>query len=118
PDETPAARLRAVLDKCNDKAQTTTTIPASPATPSELDSDFEAPTYTAATPSMAQKSLMDVFSRAYRDPGDTPQKSKPRRRRNSADISDIDAVPRAERIQLERDSYKGKRKSLSDDEVE
>ena len=59
-------------------------------------------------PSIAQESLKHSFSKAVRDPGNTPQKAK--RRRNS-----IDASPRVEK---ERATDKGKRRSMRDDEVE
>jgi hypothetical protein len=61
-----------------------------------------------ATPSVARESLKDIFSRALRD---TPQKG--RHRRNSIDISEVEASPRVEK---ERAKNKGKRKSLSDEE--
>ena len=112
--DTPAARLRAVLGKLNDS----TNKPAipTPQTPSELDSDFDPPANFTA--SFAQKSLMSVFSHARREPGDTPQKSRSVRRRNSVGESQTLTSPRAQRVQQERAANMGHRKSLSDEEVE
>ncbi|KAF7977750.1 hypothetical protein HWV62_2838 [Athelia sp. TMB] len=109
--ETPSARLRALLSR----------VPRSPSPPrvekpppSEPDSDFDPPRSNVPnTPSIARESLKDLFSRALRDPGDTPQKT--RRRRNSIDVSEVEASPRAER---ERARHRGQRPSLSDEEVD
>lgn len=116
--ETPAARLRAVLGKLHDNSPKDQPI-SQPETPSEFDSDFDPPAkLTASATSFAQKSLMDVFSYARREPGDTPQKGKSVRRRNSVGESHAFASPRAQRIQQERQENKGNRKSLSDEELE
>jgi hypothetical protein len=81
---------------------------------SEPDSDFDPPRSSLAnTPSIARESLKDLFSRALRDPGDTPEKN--RRRRNSIDISEVDFSPRVDR---ERAKNKGQRRSLSDEEAD
>lgn len=109
--ETPSARLRALLAR----------VPHSPSTPkveqaalSDTDSDFDPPRSSPLnTPSIARESLKDLFSRARRDPGDTPQKTG--RRRNSIDVSEVEASPRAER---ERARNRGQRRSLSDEEAE
>ncbi|TFK44544.1 hypothetical protein BDQ12DRAFT_673185 [Crucibulum laeve] len=111
PADTPAARLRALLTRVPNHRATATPPPAQ--TPSEHESDFEPPDFVPVTPTIMRDSLKDIFSRALREPGDTPQKG--RRRRNSIDTSEVDASPRVER---ERSSIKGKRKSLSDEEVE
>jgi hypothetical protein len=114
PTDTPAARLRALLSR----------VPNSPSNPggftharvasSEPDSDFDPPRASSTnTPSIARESLKDLFSRALRDPGDTPQKN--RRRRNSIDVSEVESSPRVER---ERAKNKGKRRSLSDEEAD
>ena len=109
PVDTPAARLRALLSRVPTRSPTTPLLhPRS--SPSELESDYEGP---QPPPSVARESLKDIFSRALRDPGDTPRKAA--RRRNSIDMSEVDASPRVERDQMKD---KGKRKSLSDDEVE
>lgn len=108
--ETPSARLRALLAR----------VPHSPSTPkvavapSEPDSDFDPPRSSPLnTPSIARSSLKDLFSRALRDPGDTPQKT--RRRRSSIDLSEVEASPRAER---ERAKNRGQRRTASDEELE
>jgi hypothetical protein len=67
--------------------------------------------------SIAKESLKDLFSRALRDP-DTPQKGNSRWRRNSIDSSEVENSPRVIRVQMERAGNKGKRKSLSDEEVD
>jgi hypothetical protein len=111
--DTPAARLRALLSRVPNQSSLSSNVPEkNPAPPSELDSDFDTPHFSPTTPSIARESLKDLFSHALRDPGDTPQKR--RRRRNSIDVSEVEASPRVER---ERAKYK-KRQSLSDDEVD
>lgn len=112
PADTPAARLRALLSRVPNSSSRAPPAPA-PVSSSELDSDFDAPHSGPATPSIARESLKDLFSRALRDPGDTPQKGRPRR--NSIDTSEVEASPRVEK---ERANHKGKRRSLSDDELE
>ncbi|KAF9467287.1 hypothetical protein BDZ94DRAFT_1156163 [Collybia nuda] len=113
--ETPAERLRAVLARVPTSAKSTH-MPHSPVrTPSILDSDFEPPDGYPATPTIARESLKAIFSRAVRDPGDTPQKERDKlKRRNSIDASEVEASPRVS----ERTKNKGKRRSLSDEDVE
>lgn len=112
PSDTPAARLRALLAKVpNDTPRANPPVPSSP---SETSSDFY-PSYLNTTNNPHQ-SLKELFSHALRDPGDTPE--RPRRRRNSIDLSEVDASPRLDRAQKERAKTRGKRKSLSDEELE
>lgn len=114
PTETPAARLRALLSRVPNSPSNSRDPPATPAPASDRDSDFEPPrSGTTNTPSIARESLKDLFTRALRDPGDTPQKT--RRRRNSIDVSEVEASPR---VRKERAKNKGKRRSLSDEEAE
>jgi hypothetical protein len=87
-----------------------------PVSPSEVESDFDPPNEVLSnTPSMARESLKDIFSRALREPGNTPQKEKGQRRRNSIDLSEVDSTPM---LQPENGRNRGKRRSLSDDEVD
>ncbi|KAG2146420.1 uncharacterized protein EDB93DRAFT_1328770 [Suillus bovinus] len=113
PSDTPAARLRALLARSSDSPNGK----SPPARPfSQLSEDGAGSVssrFTSATPSVTRDSLKDLFSRARREPGDTPQKSKPRRK--SFDTSEMDITPVIDR---EREQHKGKRKSLSDDEVD
>lgn len=96
-------RLRALLRAMPNESQSQ----ARPATPSEVESDFDPPRFSPP-PTEAKKSLKDVFSYALRDPGDTPVKSR-RVRRNST--SEVEEIP--------REGVKGKgRKSLSDEELD
>ena len=112
--ETPAARLRALLARVPNNSGAKPVRQERPsAPPSELESDFDPPRFTPATPSIARESLKDLFSRALREPGDTPRKE--RRRRNSIDVSEVEANPRVDR---ERAKDKGKRCSLSDEGAE
>ncbi|KDR75370.1 hypothetical protein GALMADRAFT_552432 [Galerina marginata CBS 339.88] len=112
--ENPAAVLRALLSRLPPDATTPTqSHPTSQQYASERESDYDMSEHTNATPSMAQESLKHLFSKARRNPGDTPQKSRPRR--NSFDTSEVDASPGVEK---ERADNKGKRRSLSDDEIE
>jgi hypothetical protein len=114
PMDTPAARLRALLNRVPNSPSTTRDSPHVPIHPSEPDSDFDPPRSSPTnTPSIARESLKDLFSRALRDPGDTPDKNL--RRRNSIDVSEVDFSPRVER---ERARNKGQRRSLSDEEAD
>jgi len=113
PADTPAARLRALLSRVPIPPQTSAPYNPAPVSPSEIESDFDPPKFSPTTPSIARESLKDLFSHALRDPGDTPQKG--RRRRNSIDVSEVEASPRVAR---ERAKYKNKRRSLSDEEAE
>jgi len=114
PMDTPAARLRALLNRVPNSPSTSRVSPHEPMNSSEPDSDFDPPRSNLAnTPSIARESLKDLFSRALRDPGDTPEKN--RRRRNSIDISEVDFSPRVDR---ERAKNKGQRRSLSDEEAD
>ncbi|KAJ6558541.1 hypothetical protein DFH09DRAFT_922512 [Mycena vulgaris] len=103
-----ALRLRAVISRANSSKPPV----ARPISPSEVESDFDPPRFSPTTPSVAAESLKDIFSRAFRDPGDTPVKNRPRR--NSIDTSEVEASPRVR----ERAKNKGKRKSLSDEEAD
>ncbi|KAG6811990.1 hypothetical protein H0H92_004955 [Tricholoma furcatifolium] len=112
PLETPADRLRALL------AMTPKPASMSQLPPSTYDnaSDFDPPNaLSESTISSARDSLKDLFSRARRDPGNTPQKEAVRRRRNSIDISEVEASPRVEQ---QRAQNKSNRKTLSDEEVD
>ncbi|KAG6888002.1 hypothetical protein C0992_009955 [Termitomyces sp. T32_za158] len=110
---TPAARLRALLALSPASSKST---PKPPSRSSDIDSDFEPLNASyGSTPSVARESLKGIFSRAMRDPGNTPQKGKFKARRNSIDTSEVDASPRVER---QRNENKGKMKSLSDEETD
>ncbi|KAI0331188.1 hypothetical protein GY45DRAFT_652275 [Cubamyces sp. BRFM 1775] len=118
PADTPAARLRALLARVPNTPPDSATPHAPsfrpPVVPSgsEPDSDFEPPYSSVTNPSIARESLKELFSRALREPGNTPRKGK--QRRNSIDASEVESSPRVE----ERAKYKGKRRSLSDEEAE
>ncbi|GLB37275.1 hypothetical protein LshimejAT787_0403260 [Lyophyllum shimeji] len=115
PAETPAARLRALLARSPGTAKSTP-VPQRPSHSSDNESDFEPPVGAArSTSSAASETLKDIFSRALRDPGNTPQKNKIRPRRNSFDVSEVEASPG---IQREKARNNVKRKSLSDEEIE
>lgn len=109
--DTPAARLRALLSRVPTSSKSPT-MPHPRSSPSDIESDFDPP---SNTPSIARESIKDLFSRALRDPGNTPQKEKTRWRRNSIDISEVDATPT---LRPENGRNKGKRRSLSDEEVD
>jgi hypothetical protein len=114
--DNPAAVLRALLSR----------LPAHPPSPTkshalsgqgsteqERESDFDTLSESNVAPSIAQESLKHIFSNALRDPGNTPQKA--RRKRNSIDSSEVEGNSRVEK---ERANNNGKRRSVSDDEVE
>jgi len=112
--DTPALRLRALLAR----------VPADkshPVAPSSPESELDAPDFGSSTMrSYAKESLASLFSHARREPGDTPLKvARGRRRRNSVDASDLESgSPRVQKVRQETRDYKGKRKSLSDEETE
>ena len=119
-EDTPAARLRALL------AQVPNTSSASrtqllheppPPLPSDRDSDFDPPPKWAnsSTTSSARENLKSLFTHALREPGDTPRKDA---RRNSIDSSEVEDSPRIDRVIQERSRNKGKRMSFSDEELE
>jgi serine/arginine repetitive matrix protein 2 len=119
-EDTPAARLRALL------AQVPNTSSASrtqllheppPPLPSDRDSDFDPPPKWAnsSTTSCARENLRSLFTHALREPGDTPRKDT---RRNSIDSSEVEDSPRIDRVMQERSRNKGKRTSFSDEELE
>ncbi|KAF9264191.1 hypothetical protein L218DRAFT_998924 [Marasmius fiardii PR-910] len=125
-EETPAERLKALLSLVpNDstvKARRQPPLPQEPSSASTMDlvdSDSDIAQVGSAHPSIAHESLKAIFSRALRDP-DTPQKGTSRRakRRNSIDTSEVEASPRVEKLQRDRNSLKGKRRSMSDDELD
>ena len=114
--DNPAAVLRALLSR----------LPAHPPSPTqshalsvqngteqERESDFDTVSESNVAASIAQESLKHIFSNALRDPGNTPQRMK--NRRNSIHSSEVEGSPRVEK---ERARNKGKRRSVSDDEVE
>ena len=105
--ETPAARLRALLSRVpNNKP--ILVPPRSDLLDSDVNTADDDPQPTSHI-SFARETLRDMFMHAMREPGDTPQKDKtPRPRRNSFDELD----------QRTRDRHSGKRKSLSDEELE
>ncbi|KAI0717281.1 hypothetical protein C8T65DRAFT_572149 [Cerioporus squamosus] len=113
----PTARLRALLARvphspngATPHARPPLILPSS----SEPDSDFEPPHSTTTVSSFARESLKELFSHALREPGNTPRKNG-RPRRNSIDTSEVEASPRVEE---ERARYKGKRRTLSDEEAD
>ena len=113
--ENPAAVLRALLSRLPNKDESH--HPADDTEHqyhSERESDYDVETASATT-SVAQSSLKNIFNRALREPGDTPRKDKSHRRRsNSIGDTDIENTPHV----LEALDIKGKRRSLSDDEVD
>ncbi|KAG1760510.1 hypothetical protein EDD22DRAFT_781012 [Suillus occidentalis] len=113
PSDTPAARLRALLARSSDSPNGKSPPTRPFALLSEDGAGSASSRFAPATPSVTRDSLKDLFSHARREPGDTPQKSRPRR--NSFDTSEMDITPVVDR---EREQHKGKRKSLSDDEVD
>ncbi|KAF9038347.1 hypothetical protein BDZ89DRAFT_945788 [Hymenopellis radicata] len=115
-EDTPAQRLRAIMSRM--PPDTSARADAPPASPSDRDSDFDPPNLASSTASSYKGSLKGLISRALRPPGDTPQKDKGRRRRNSIDTSEVESSPRVQKVRQERAGVKGKRKSHSDEEVD
>lgn len=114
--ENPAAVLRALLSRLpnKDKSFTHPDHDTEHHYVSERESDYDVETASATT-SVAQSSLKNIFSRALREPGDTPRKDRSHRPRSSSiGGTDVEDTPHV----LEARDIKGKRRSLSDDEVE
>ncbi len=114
--DNPAAVLRALLSRLPNHDENS--APANEGDehqyPSEKESDYDVETASATT-SVAQSSLKDIFSRALREPGDTPRKDRLHRQRSSSiGATDAEDTPHI----VEARDIKGKRRSLSDDEVE
>ncbi|KAG8213993.1 hypothetical protein J3R82DRAFT_10743 [Butyriboletus roseoflavus] len=112
PADTPAARLRALLAREPRPPRDTTPV-FPPAPSSEADSAAEPARFGSSTSSVTRESLKDIFSRALREPGDTPQKG--RLRRNSFDGSSMEITPVVDR---DRGQRRAARRSLSDEEAE
>ncbi|KAJ3749183.1 hypothetical protein DFH05DRAFT_1391423 [Lentinula detonsa] len=121
PEDTPAARLKAVLERTSAKYRPPPVPIPIPSSGSAIDfeSDFDIPTIGSSQPSLARENLNSLFSNALREPGDTPQKSVKgkMRRRNSIDTSEFESSPRVAKVDNNRAGEKGKRRSMSDDEL-
>ena len=114
--DNPAAVLRALLSRLPAHPPSSTTSNAFSVqdnTEQERESDFDTVSESNVAPSIAQESLKHIFSNALRDPGNTPQKAQ--RKRNGIDSSEVEGSPRVEK---ERAKNKGKRRRVTDDEVE
>ncbi|KAH9961259.1 hypothetical protein BC827DRAFT_1203507 [Russula dissimulans] len=119
-EDTPAARLRALLAQVPNTSSASRTQllhEPSPSLPSDRESDFDPPPRWSSnlSTSSARESLRSLFTHALRSPGDTPRKDV---RRNSIDLSEVEDSPRNDRVMQERARNKGKRKSFSDGEDE
>lgn len=115
--DNPAAVLRALLSRLPNRDGSPTRVNDKDAEyqyPSEKESDYDIETASATT-SVAQSSLKNIFNKALREPGDTPRKDRSHRRRSSSiGATDMEDTPHI----VEARDIKGKRRSLSDDEVE
>ncbi len=119
-EDTPAARLRALLAQVpNTSSASRTQLLHEPSpSPSDRESDFEPPprwANSSINSSSARESLRSLFTHALREPGDTPRKDV---RRNSIDLSEVEDTPRSGRVLEERARNKGKRMSFSDEELD
>lgn len=116
-EDNPASRLRALLSRVprDDTPLASAQARRSPSLhASDMDMDLDTPQFSPpfkSTPqSNASTTLKDLFSRALREPGESPSKPQ-RRRRSSLDSSGIEES-------LIESRGKSKRLSLSDDEKE
>lgn len=116
-EDNPASRLRALLSRVprDDTPLASAQARRSPSLhASDMDMDMDTPQFSSpfksTPPSNASTTLKDLFSRALREPGESPAKPQ-RRRRSSLDSSGIEESPIESR-------GKSKRLSLSDDEKE
>ena len=103
-----AGRLRELIQLVPNGNPTPTVY--RPPSPALHESDFEADS-TSGGHSHARESLRDIFSKALRESGDTPQKGRPRRDSDST-ASESDFLPANSRDQYD---LKGKRKSANND---
>ncbi|KAE9408536.1 hypothetical protein BT96DRAFT_783963, partial [Gymnopus androsaceus JB14] len=119
PEDTPAARLKAVLERTSAKSKPPPAASAPSDSVAESESDFDMPNFGSSQPSLARVTLDSLFTHALRDAGDTPQKSGKgkMKRRNSIDTSEFESSPRVVKVKKDRTDYKGKRRSMSDDEL-
>jgi hypothetical protein len=117
--DNPAAVLRALLSRLPAHPPSPTkshALSVQDSTEQERESDFDTISESNVAPSVAQESLKHIVSNALRDPGNTPQKAQRiKRKRNSIDSIEVEGSLRVEK---ERPKNKGKRRSVSDDEVE
>jgi len=100
-----AGRLRELIQLVPNGDSTPTVY--RPPSPALHESDFEADS-TSGGHSHARESLRDIFSKALREPGNTPQRGRPRRDSDST-ASESDFLPASSR------DLKGKMKSLNND---
>ncbi|KAI0305666.1 hypothetical protein B0F90DRAFT_1924051 [Multifurca ochricompacta] len=118
-EDTPAARLRALLAQVPNASSTSRTQllhEPPPSLPSDRESDFDPPPkWASSSTSSARESLKSLFTHALRSPGGTPRKDA---RRNSIDSSEVEDSPRNDRVIQERSRNKGKRMSFSDEELD
>lgn len=106
-----AGRLRELIHLVpNGSGSQGTPTPRRPPSPTFHESDFEGE--STAGHSRARESLRDIFSKALREPGDTPRKGVQRRNSDSS-IGEIEPNPASS---TKWSDIKGKQKSLSDEE--
>jgi len=102
-----AGRLRELIQLVPNGYPTPTVY--RPPSPALHEFDFDEADSTSGGHSHARESLRDIFSKALREPGDTPQKGRPRRDSDST-ASESDVLPASSRDQSD---LKGKRKSAN-----
>ncbi len=109
-----AGRLRELIHLVpNGSASQSTPTSQRPPSPTFHESDFEGEVTTNGH-SRAREALSSIFTRALREPGDTPQKGKQRRNSNGS-ASETDQSPTSSRGWS---NAEGKRKSFSEEESE
>ena len=123
-EQTGVARLRAIMALQNQQQQQQQqsqqsirrpSPPRSTYAASDMESDFESP-HATVSHSIHMERFKDLFAKVHADM--TPPGKRTGVRRNSIDTSEVEDSPRVERVQEERAKYKGKRKSVSDEEAE
>lgn len=106
-----AGRLRELIQLVpNGSGSQSTPTPHRPPSPTFHESDFEGESTTAGY-SQARESLRGIFSKALREPGDTPQKGK--QKTSDGGSSEVDSS-----IPMDWSGVKGKQGGLSDEESE
>lgn len=109
-----AGRLRELLHLVpNGSGAQSTPVSLRPPSPTFHESDFEGE-MTTNNHSRAQELVHSIFTKAQREPGDTPQKSR-QRRNSDGSASEAGPIPKSLRGWSDTEE---KRKSFSDEESE
>lgn len=114
--ETPAATLRSLISRLSTGSRTISPRPRdSQDYLSERESDYDMDLTESANVahSMVQENVRDIFSKARRDPGDTPQKTRLKLANGNTEDTGASSF-----VNYEQKKSNGRRRSLSNDDLE